>query len=69
MTKKQDVLERYLLGEVSDDERSEIEQGYFADDAFFDQLLDVQNDLVDSYVRGTLPPADRKRFEDLKSVF
>ncbi|SRR5712692_2493867 len=64
MTKKQDVLERYLLGEVSDDERSEIEQGYFADDAFFDQLIDVQNDLVDSYVRGTLPPADRQRFEE-----
>src|SRR6266849_2951047 len=66
MTKKTEhkVLERYLLGEVSEDERSEIEQGYFADDAFFDQLLDVQNDLVDSYVRGTLPPADRKRFEE-----
>jgi len=64
MTKKQDVLERYLLGEVSDDERSQIEQGYFADDAFFDQLVDVQNDLVDSYVRGTLPPAERKRFEE-----
>jgi len=64
MTKKQDVLERYLLGEVSDDERSEIEQGYFADDAFFDQLIDVQNDLVDSYVRGTLPQADRQRFEE-----
>jgi len=64
MTKKQDVLERYLLGEVSDDERSEIEQGYFADDALFDQLVDVQNELVDSYVRGTLPAADRKRFEE-----
>jgi hypothetical protein len=64
MAKKQDVLERYLLGEVSDDERSEIEQGYFADDAFFDQLADAQNDLVDSYVRGALPPDDRKRFEE-----
>jgi hypothetical protein len=66
MTKKneQDALERYLLGEVSDDERSEIEQSYFADDAVFDQLIDVQNDLVDSYVRGTLPAADRKRFEE-----
>lgn len=64
MTKKQEVLERYLLGEVTDDERTEIEQGYFADDALFDQLVDVQNDLVDAYAQGTLPPAERKRFED-----
>jgi hypothetical protein len=63
MTKKQDVLERYLLGEVTDDERAEIEQGYFADDGLFDQLVDAENDLVDSYVQGTLPPAERKRFE------
>jgi hypothetical protein len=61
---EQDVLERYLLGDVSDDKRSEIEQGYFADDAYFDQLIDVQNDLFDSYARGTLPAADRKRFEE-----
>jgi len=64
MTKKQDVLERYLLGEVTDDERAEIEQGYFADDALFDQLVDVENDLVDSYVQDTLQPAARKRFEE-----
>src|SRR5256885_4672984 len=64
MTKKQDVLERYLLGEVTDDERAEIEQGYFADDALFDQLADVENDLVDSYVQDTLQPAERKRFEE-----
>ena len=61
---KHEVLERYLLGEVSDDERTEIEEGYFADDGLFDQLVDLQNDLVDAYARGTLPPADRKRFEE-----
>jgi hypothetical protein len=61
---KQDVLERYLLGEVSEDERVEIEQGYFADDGLFDQLVDVQNDLVDAYAQGTLPAVERKRFEE-----
>lgn len=61
---KQDVLERYVLGEVSDDERAEVERRYFADDEVFDQLVDVQNDLFDSYVQGTLPPAERKRFEE-----
>ena len=64
MTTKQDVLERYLLGEVTDDERAEVEQGYFADDGLFDQLTDLENDLVDAYVQGTLPAAQRKAFEE-----
>ncbi|HEY8132146.1 MAG TPA: hypothetical protein VII12_09655, partial [Thermoanaerobaculia bacterium] len=62
-TPSQDVLERYLLGEASDDERAEVEQGYFADDELFDQLVELQNDLVDSYAQGTLTPTERKRFE------
>ena len=64
MTKKQDVLERYVLGEVTDEERAEIEQSFFAEDGLFDQLVDVQNDLVDSYVQGKLSSAQRKRFEE-----
>ena len=64
MTAKQDVLERYLLGEVSEKEREEIEQSFFAEDGLFDQLADVQNDLVDSYVQGKLSSAQRKRFEE-----
>jgi len=64
MTKKQDILERYLLGDISEEERSEIEQAYFADDAFFEQLIDVRNDLVDAYARGMLSAEDRKRFEE-----
>ena len=64
MTTKQDVLERYLIGEVTDDERAEVEQGYFADDGLFDQLADLENDLVDAYVQGTLTAARRKAFEE-----
>ncbi len=59
-----DVLERYLLGEVSDNERAEVEQGYFADDELFEQLVEAENDLVDSYIQDTLTPTERKRFEE-----
>jgi len=60
----QDVLQRYLFGEASDEERAEVEQGYFADDELFDRLVELQNDLVDAYAQGTLPPDERKRFEE-----
>src|SRR5258705_8885261 len=64
MTKKENALERYVLGEVTDEERGEIEQSFFAEDGVFDQLVDVQNDLVDSYVQGRLSSSQRKRFEE-----
>jgi hypothetical protein len=58
------VFVRYLLGEVSDGERAELEEKYFADDEFFEQLVEAQNDLVDAYLAGSLTAAERKRFEE-----
>ncbi|HEY3056496.1 MAG TPA: hypothetical protein VGK31_11260 [Thermoanaerobaculia bacterium] len=55
---------RYLLGEVSDKERAELEQKYFSDDEVFEQLVDAQEDLVDAYLSGDLTPLRRKRFEE-----
>ena len=59
-----EALQRYVLGDLSDAERAELEEKYFADDELFDQLVEVENDLVDAYVDGTLTPADRKKFEE-----
>jgi hypothetical protein len=56
-------LERYLLGDVSDEERVEIEETYFADDEEFESLMEIHDDLVDSYARGLLTPEERERFE------
>lgn len=57
------AMTRYLLGELSDGERDELEARYFRDGSAFDALVDVENALVDDYVRGRLAPETRARFE------
>jgi hypothetical protein len=57
------VLKRYVLGELSEDERDALEQRYFNDQQFFGLLLKVETELVDDYVRGRLSAADRANFE------
>jgi hypothetical protein len=59
-----DRLVRYLLGEaLTDAEQAEIEERYFTDDIYFDRLLAVEDDLIDSYVQGTLSAGERAQFE------
>lgn len=48
-------LRDYLLGDASDGDRRAIEQRFFEDDAFFDEILEAQDDLIDDYARGALP--------------
>jgi hypothetical protein len=54
---------RYLLGEASDDERSRVEQQYFADEAALDRMEAAEEALIEDYVAGRLPPDQRARFE------
>jgi hypothetical protein len=62
--KQHAILRRYLLGELPEAERSELADRYFVDEEFFDELLDVENELVDQYVRGQLSSEERKNFGD-----
>jgi hypothetical protein len=56
-------MRAYLLGGLTDEERAEVEARFFAEDEYFDGLLDVQYDLIDEYARGTLTPAERAQVE------
>jgi hypothetical protein len=56
-------LTAYLLGKLPEPERLELAARYFEDDELFDRLLEVEDDLLDRYVRGQLDGADRKGFE------
>lgn len=58
-----DLITRYLLGDVSDEERVRLEESYFADDSLFEQLLASEDELIDDYVRGELLEPQRKLFE------
>src|SRR6185295_13277350 len=54
---------RYLLGELSEDEQTRLEESYFADPAVFTKVTTVENTLVDKYARGLLSTEDHRRFE------
>jgi len=56
-------LTRYLLGEVSQQERDEIEDGYSRDDDLFEDLIAAENDLIDDYVHDKLSETEKGQFE------
>jgi hypothetical protein len=62
-----DLLIRYLLGELEKAECLQVAERSFCDDDVFDRLLEAENDLVDRYVAGQLSRAERKSFEKAAS--
>lgn len=56
------VLVKYLLGKLSEQEQDALAERYFIDEGLFDQLLTVENDLLDQYVRGQLAADQREEF-------
>lgn len=54
---------RFFLGEMSDDERVAFEAAFVADEGLFEQARTVEDELVEAYVRGTLAPTEREKFE------
>ena len=57
------IMTRYLLGELSEQEQAALEEKYFADPQAFDQVLKIESELVDGYARGQLSNEMRERFE------
>ncbi|MGI8997185.1 MAG: anti-sigma factor family protein [Pyrinomonadaceae bacterium] len=58
-----ELMIRYLLGELPAGEQARVEDEYFARDEAFEQLLAVEDELIDAYVSGELPARQRARFE------
>jgi len=54
---------RFLLGQLSEDKRTGIEDRMFTDDRFYEQVLAVQEELADDYVLENLTPDQRVAFE------
>jgi len=63
MSNEEQIMQRYLLGEMTEAERAALEQKYFNNPQMFDRVVQVENELVDMYARGLLPPLTRERFE------
>jgi hypothetical protein len=59
----ENLIRRYLLGELAEADQAALEQELLIDRGKFDQVWAIENELVDSYVRGEMSRADRERFE------
>jgi anti-sigma factor RsiW len=59
----EDLIQRYLLGELTEADQAALEQELLIDRGEFDRVWAVENELIDSYVRGEMSRADRERFE------
>jgi len=57
------LIRRYFLGDLPQEERVGVEDRYLADAEVFEEFLAIENDLIDSYVRGELAEDERQRFE------
>jgi len=63
-TQDKTLIVRYILGQVSAEERADLEERYFADSDLFEQMVAAENDLIDSYVRGRLSGPEQFQFEN-----
>jgi len=59
----ENLIRKYLLGELAEADQAALEQELLIDRGKFDRVWAVENELVDSYVRGEMSRAERKRFE------
>jgi len=57
------LLKRFLLGDLSPSEQSEIEERLFADPQYFSQFRAAEDELIDEYLYGDLEGSERERFE------
>lgn len=59
-----ELLTRYLLGVTSGDECEAVEDRYFVGGGELAELLQVEDELIDDYVRGALTTSERGLFEE-----
>jgi hypothetical protein len=57
-------IREYLLGKSTSEDSVLVEERFLADDTFYQQLLVVEDELVDQYLAGLLPEAEREPFEN-----
>src|SRR5882724_9278922 len=59
----QERIRRYLLGQLSDGAREEIEQDLLANEDLFQELLVSEDEIIDEYLGGKLSADERANFE------
>ena len=60
-----DLATRFLLGELPEDERCQVELRFLSDNEFFEEVLSAEDALVDQYLLGLLGDEQRVRARNL----
>ena len=58
------LIRRYMLGDVNEDERTNIEKRLMTDPDYLGRLQLVETDLADDYVSGAMGGGEKAKFED-----
>jgi hypothetical protein len=59
----EEIITRYLLGDLPEEQQTEIEDRAFTDEGFLQDIMAVESDLIDEYVRHELGDSQRRQFE------
>jgi hypothetical protein len=59
-----DAVRRYLLGLLREAEQRPLEERLFTDDAFYEEVLIAEDELIDQYLAGEVSGSERSRFEE-----
>ncbi len=59
----EEIIRRFLLGKMSQEERFEFEERFVAEADLYDQITAVEDELIEKYVRGWMLPEERAEFE------
>jgi phage terminase Nu1 subunit (DNA packaging protein) len=54
----------YLLGRLPESELDELESRYLHDEDLFQELQEIEDELIDDYASGVLPTEQKKSFEE-----
>jgi hypothetical protein len=58
-----ELLSKYLLGSLTEEENRQIEEQYFADDELFDSLRLTESELIEKYIHDELGSEECGQFE------
>src|SRR5438093_12067908 len=59
----EEKIRQYLLGELTDDEQTRLEERLLRDDDFLKQIQIAEDELTDDYLHGALSNREQERFE------
>ena len=63
LTEKDEILRRYLLDQISDEERTSFEEKFLENDELFDEITALEDELYYDYKQGNLSATDKIAFE------